>query len=677
MAAVNQNWNPASWKWTRPETWNALYQGFAGGTGIAGGVAMAHNFARTANMIQKMSKVLHVSQKTAGRLFLTGSYGVGTGLAYAHGVLSNNGSGAFWEWDFTNPATWSSVIDGFDIGMGWPQASIEMLRGLGKISRNPKKLFGYLEKNTSKRQALKNIFKNPKHPLYKTFGGMVAVYFMGSSASGTLDITQWDFNSFSTYENILNGVFLGKDTSNLLKFTRETNNLKLSNRPSFKKKSHWFNGLKTQLGSVANFFTATMYQKIMQKFQSSSYFKTLKDGYLKKIVEITMKRCLLDPGCGSRARVGAKASDWLEKVESKTSWRQDFDFSEGMLQEYTKALWKTYSNEPKFFLAIQAQFSHAGIGNKLPGIDSDVVDFLRWFKTSSFSNDTVLMIFSDHGERDNNAPQNLFKEVTLNIQRPMFFIQFPEWVIERIPAEFETLVNNSVLLTSMADVYATIRHLVSNDTAHQLTEDGQSLLEPLSKTRTCETLRLSDHVCNCHHDFPFQSERCIISNHVVHNAAGAVLTYLHNLLHSALSSGLNLPGRIVEESDVLFLQNVIGGRYPGEHILSKDLCLTWHLVSVDAVIVDSKFITSTEVRMKLDLSLTVSPGPSHFRATVIYSQGKNETSGSDGEYYEVIAVSRLDLFAPTATCVRSTLRKIEPFCFCPERNVSWFMVPNE
>jgi hypothetical protein len=74
------------------------------------------------------------------------------------------------------------------------------------------------------------ILKNPKHPFYKTSTSLVMVYFMGSSANDDLDITRWNLASFSTYEGVLNGIFSGKYTSNMLKFARESRVKKTSKK---------------------------------------------------------------------------------------------------------------------------------------------------------------------------------------------------------------------------------------------------------------------------------------------------------------------------------------------------------------------------------------------------------------------------------------------------------------
>jgi hypothetical protein len=100
-AAANNNWDPSKWQWDRPLTYNTLFQGFSSGTGIVGGVGLAHNFASKLSLINKT-------------LFLTVSYSFAGGVTYAHGVIANDKNFAFWEWDSSSPVTWSALADGFD-----------------------------------------------------------------------------------------------------------------------------------------------------------------------------------------------------------------------------------------------------------------------------------------------------------------------------------------------------------------------------------------------------------------------------------------------------------------------------------------------------------------------------------------------------------------------------------
>lgn len=208
-AAANKKWEPWKWKWDEPETYNSLLQGVSAGVGVIAGVGTVHNLA---NKLPQLGS----------QILLTTSYSAAGAAAYGYGVLANDKKAAFWEWDYSKPDTWSALIDGFDIGMGLPQNVFEISRGIGKIAKNPQKIIGFVGKKTSKSPKIKDVLKIFDNPIYKTTSSLALAYYMGSSANDNFDITKWDFKSLNTYEGILNGVFFGKDTVNMMKLARKS-----------------------------------------------------------------------------------------------------------------------------------------------------------------------------------------------------------------------------------------------------------------------------------------------------------------------------------------------------------------------------------------------------------------------------------------------------------------------
>ncbi|HLP34927.1 MAG TPA: RHS repeat-associated core domain-containing protein, partial [Amoebophilaceae bacterium] len=264
-AAASGNWDPSQWNWDRPDTWSALFQGGAAGAGIAGGVAIAHSFANGGKAIQFLSNLkalnaIGIGQRAVKGIFLTVSYTAGGSVAYLRAGAANNNF-AFWEWDWTNPATFSGLVDGFDTGMGWPQNIMEMGRGVGKFIKNPTKVLFSGQKSLK----LKAILKNPKHPLYRTTTSVVMAYYMGSAANGDFDVTKWNLAVFSTYEGVLNGVFFGKDITKTLKYIRDAKvkqpSHALEHVPK-NKANHWSRGVSRLLESIQ-----TSRSRIGEKFQ--------------------------------------------------------------------------------------------------------------------------------------------------------------------------------------------------------------------------------------------------------------------------------------------------------------------------------------------------------------------------------------------------------------------------
>uniref|UniRef100_A0A914DJS4 RHS repeat-associated core domain-containing protein n=1 Tax=Acrobeloides nanus TaxID=290746 RepID=A0A914DJS4_9BILA len=251
-SADNKNWNPAKWEWSRPKTWSAIFQGASTGPGIVCGVSSVHTFAKSFSATRKATA------------FLTVSYLSGGGVAYYGGVKVNEGKLGFWQWDWTNPATLSALVDGFGGSIGWTQGSVEIFRDVDKMVKNYKTLMqpkhfspqatyqlGSLltKMPTSKKQVFKAILKDPKHPLYKVVASGVMAYFKGSSANEDFAFWNWK-DEFSTYEGVLNGIFLGKDTHDMLMSARDAKTKKRAASNSRKKRS--LNYVKSHKDQLTN-----------------------------------------------------------------------------------------------------------------------------------------------------------------------------------------------------------------------------------------------------------------------------------------------------------------------------------------------------------------------------------------------------------------------------------------
>lgn len=190
-AAANDNWDPSEWEWDRPKTWNTLFQGFGAGVSVSGGVFKAHNYA--AESIASASRPL----------FLRVSYGMAAAGMYGAGVVANDKQAAFWLWDWGGPKTYAAFVDGFGSGIGKPQSLHSGLtKGLGKLEK--------IAKN-------KDLMLKVKPYIYAMSLTSLTTFMTYYAAKDSFDnlFLNWD-NLFSTYEEVHNEIFFGKDVTNMI-----------------------------------------------------------------------------------------------------------------------------------------------------------------------------------------------------------------------------------------------------------------------------------------------------------------------------------------------------------------------------------------------------------------------------------------------------------------------------
>lgn len=109
-------WDPTKWDYSSPETWNAIFQGFATGTSLPAGVAGAR------------LAFVKISSNLGKGLFIVGTASVGTGYFTLNGFNNN--------WDFSDPAMYLGLIHVIDDATNIPAFFRSSIKSIGKSLGN-------------------------------------------------------------------------------------------------------------------------------------------------------------------------------------------------------------------------------------------------------------------------------------------------------------------------------------------------------------------------------------------------------------------------------------------------------------------------------------------------------------------------------------------------------------
>ncbi|KAJ7392248.1 hypothetical protein OS493_013626 [Desmophyllum pertusum] len=181
-----------------------------------------------------------------------------------------------------------------------------------------------------------------------------------------------------------------------------------------------------------------------------------------------------------------------------------------------------YKDRPKFAFSSHAVISHDNV-NTVGYADDDLKAFLQVFEKDSFLNNTLLIIFADHGARFSGLRKTI--QGKLEERFPFMSITTPKWFPGKYPDLYNNLVHNSRVLTSPFDVYATLRHILSYPQYPNEIVTGQSLFSRIDeKNRTCASAGVDDHWCPC-----LDLETVSIDEPIVKEAAEFVARYVNNL----------------------------------------------------------------------------------------------------------------------------------------------------
>lgn len=169
------------------------------------------------------------------------------------------------------------------------------------------------------------------------------------------------------------------------------------------------------------------------------------------------------------------------------------------LLQYTKDFFDKYANVSKFAFVFGSELTH---WNNNPGeyMDVDFVQMLEYFKKKHYLDNTILIVYADHGARYSivrNTIQGKMEE-----RLPMMSLTFPKWFHDKYPDLIKNLRHNSNKLTTPFDIHETLSHILDlhshNPRPKQKpSQRGISLLEPVPFNRTCASAHIEMHWCMC------------------------------------------------------------------------------------------------------------------------------------------------------------------------------------
>ena len=138
------------------------------------------------------------------------------------------------------------------------------------------------------------------------------------------------------------------------------------------------------------------------------------------------------------------------------------------LFEYSKLFWRTYEGSRRF-LRFSSMDSHEATGELVNLIDEPLTNFLDDLYKSGDLNDTILFLFSDHGNHM-AIHLTLLPTDDLEIEKimPFFFILIPKKSNDYdnkyfLDEFYDTLYKNQQSFTNCYDIHDTILHIIFNN----------------------------------------------------------------------------------------------------------------------------------------------------------------------------------------------------------------------
>ena len=149
--------------------------------------------------------------------------------------------------------------------------------------------------------------------------------------------------------------------------------------------------------------------------------------------------------------------------------------------DYVLSFFTAYPDNLKFAFAFMSYLAHAH-PNHLSFADNDLLRVLRTFVKHNYLENTVIVIFGDHGSRNDDVRNTM--QGKLEERLPWLSVSVPAWIEEKYPDITSALKQNQDIISTPFDLHATLHHVLTYP-KEPLGEKTQSLFTTLNYSRTC------------------------------------------------------------------------------------------------------------------------------------------------------------------------------------------------
>ncbi|KAK6042540.1 hypothetical protein COOONC_19955 [Cooperia oncophora] len=201
---------------------------------------------------------------------------------------------------------------------------------------------------------------------------------------------------------------------------------------------------------------------------------------------------------------------------------------------YLSQFLRKYKDSPKFALNWHTELGHDYM-NQVNVADDDFAEFLKGH-FDLLQRTPFLFVVGDHGHRFDSIRRTTIGRIEERF--PFFSMHIPDDLQRKFPRLNKTVEENTQVLTSFWDFYATMQdirqlgqsnkweHLYGNRTGSRANvfKKGLSLLRPITD-RNCREAGIPDELCMCRNEVIVD-----INENIVRQLANEIIRHLNTLL---------------------------------------------------------------------------------------------------------------------------------------------------
>ncbi|XP_062621515.1 uncharacterized protein LOC134283097 [Saccostrea cucullata] len=201
--------------------------------------------------------------------------------------------------------------------------------------------------------------------------------------------------------------------------------------------------------------------------------------------------------------------------------------------DYSKKCIEQYKQARKFVYFWQNEISHHQ-PNFLSLADEDTADLIAWMRDNGHLENSVLVLFSDHGPRYGPIARHELGRITRNL--PLLTIYIPPSLKQKYPRIHKNLFTNKMRLTTPFDLHETFKDVLLQNFKRETFPPssalprGISLFKEIPKFRSCYDASLSENYCPCYSSAPLD-----VHSPIVQKSAGFAVIHINlKLVNSKL-----------------------------------------------------------------------------------------------------------------------------------------------
>lgn len=269
--------------------------------------------------------------------------------------------------------------------------------------------------------------------------------------------------------------------------------------------------------------------------------------------------------------------------------------------------------------------------------DVPYLEFLKKLRENEQLNNTVLILYSDHGMRFGKMRESYIGKMEERL--PFLFFVFPQWFLAKYPDYAENLQTNSRRLTTPFDIYETLSDILHFNefipVRRGFKNRGISLFRDIPEDRGCEEAGILPHWCTC-----AEFQTLSPTNEIVQKVANYMIKEINIQLDevSKRCAFLRL-GKIKNAIKLLPSEKVLRFEESKNDVINRFV----------------KYGDRSKAQVNYQLTFSTVPGNALFEATMQFDE-------RDDSYKMISDISRINEYGHQGDCI--DVHKLRKFCYC-------------